>query len=650
MHISPLLPTRLLIAVEMDKDDKAATNQTPIGSSSRRLSLMLAALGVVFGDIGTSPLYALSTCFSPHALSLNPENVLGTVSLLFWLLVIVVCIKYVLIVLCADNRGEGGIIALQALVARIGPPQLRHGMLLIVCAILGASLLFSDGVITPAISVLSAVEGVTVASPEFKLVIPVTLIVLAGLFFIQSRGTARVGLLFGPVMFVWFVVIALLGVNAIAHHPEILQALNPAWAVRLMMNNGWVGFAIMGTVFLALTGAEMLYADIGHFGKEPIRNTWFFLVFPALFLNYMGQGAFLLHASEAPGNLFYRLVPGACVPLLVALATMSTIIASQAVITGTFSLARQAVQLGFWPRLRIVHTSASTIGQVYVPFINFSLFVCTVGMILVFKSSENLAAAYGIAVSATMLITTMLMTLIAPVLWPKTPRLVLWAIAAIFLLVDLMLFGANLLKIMSGGWVVALFAAVLALLMTTWLSGRAMLRKIASAQSFPMADFVQDVGRVQPVRVPGTAVFLSSGTSVVPRALLHNYRHNKILHARTLVVAVLTEEMPTIPDNERSEVSLLGYGFTQVTLRFGFMENPDVPAMLARLELPDGPFDPSRASYFLGKESLVFSRTSKVSYWRRRLFALMARNAQGAAAFFGLPPNRVVELGVQVEL
>jgi KUP system potassium uptake protein len=635
----------------MHTDDTVAIDHTQGGSSSRRLALMLAALGVVFGDIGTSPLYALSTCFSPNALALNSDNVLGTVSLLFWLLVIIVCVKYVLIVLCADNRGEGGIIALQALVGRIGPPRLRHGMLLIACAILGASLLFSDGVITPAISVLSAVEGVTVTMPDFKLVIPVTLIVLAALFFIQSRGTAKVGLLFGPVMFVWFVVIALLGVNSIAQHPEILQALNPAWAVRLLMNNGWVGFAIMGTVFLALTGAEMLYADIGHFGKEPIRNTWFALVFPALFLNYMGQGAFLLHVSVAPtSNLFYRLAPEICVPALVALATLATIIASQAVITGTFSLARQAVQLGFWPRLRIVHTSASTIGQVYVPFINFALFVCTVGMILVFQTSEKLAAAYGIAVSATMLITTMLMTIVAPVLWPKTPRFILWGIAAIFLLIDMLLFGANILKVQSGGWVVALCAAVLALLMSTWLSGRSMLRKIASAQSFPMEDFVQDVGRVQPVRVPGTAVFLSSGTAVVPRALLHNYRHNKILHARTLVVAVLTEETPTVPENERSEVSSMGYGFTQVTLRFGFMENPDVPATLANLDLPDGSFDPTRASYFLGKESLVFSRTSKMSYWRRRLFALLARNAQSAAAFFGLPPNRVVELGVQVEM
>ncbi|MFZ4394527.1 MAG: potassium transporter Kup [Kiritimatiellia bacterium] len=642
------------------------SNDTPVvadgpaatGSRARTLALMVAALGVVFGDIGTSPLYALRECFvGSHKLDLTSANVLGTVSLLFWLLVLVVCVKYILLVLRADNRGEGGIIALQALVVRLGPQRLRNGVLLATVGAVGAALLFSDGVITPAISVLSAVEGVMVTAPGLKwMIIPLTLLVLTALFLIQSKGSTRIGLLFGPVMLVWFTVCAVLGVRAIIQYPAILAALNPIHAVHLMTINGWAGFALMGTVFLALTGAEVLYADIGHFGKQPIRHTWFALVFPALFLNYMGQGAYLLQhiafgrAAAAPENLYYLLAPAWFVPLLVALATAATVIASQAVISGTFSLARQAVQLGFWPRLRIVHTSASTIGQVYVPFISFALYVFTVGAILVFKDSTHMAAAYGITVSADMLITSCLMMLIAPAFWPAIPRPVLYFFGACFLLLDMSLFSANLAKLMSGGWIVVVLAAIIVLLMSTWVSGRAFLRKTVESQSFPLEDFVQDVAQVQPVRVPGTAVFLTSSSLAVPRALLHNYRHNKVLHARTLIVAVLMEETPTVLEKERDEVELLGHGITRVILRFGFMETPAVPEMLARIDLPDGPFDPSRASYFLGKESLVLSRRSPRVYWRRRLFTLLARNAQSAAAFFGLPPNRVVELGVQVEL
>lgn len=628
------------------------------GSRKKTLALMVAALGVVFGDIGTSPLYALRECFvGSHKLDLTSANVLGTVSLLFWLLVLVVCVKYILLVLRADNRGEGGIIALQALVVRLGPQRLRNGVLLATVGAVGAALLFSDGVITPAISVLSAVEGVMVTAPGLKwLIIPLTLLVLTALFLIQSKGSTRIGLLFGPVMLVWFTVCAVLGVSSILRYPAILAALNPMHAVHLLTTNGWQGFALMGTVFLALTGAEVLYADIGHFGKQPIRHTWFALVFPALFLNYMGQGAYLLHhiaegrAAAAPENLYYLLAPAWFVPLLVALATAATVIASQAVISGTFSLARQAVQLGFWPRLRIVHTSASTIGQVYVPFISFALYAFTVGAIMVFKDSTHMAAAYGITVSADMLITSCLMLLIAPAFWPAIPRPVLYFLGACFLLLDLSLFSANLAKLMSGGWIVVVLAAVIVLLMSTWVSGRAFLRKTIESQSFPLDDFVQDVAQVQPVRVPGTAVFLTNSSLAVPRALLHNYRHNKVLHARTLIVAVLMEETPTVLEKERDEIEPLGHGITRVILRFGFMETPAVPQTLARLDLPDGPFDPTRASYFLGKESLVLSRRSPRVYWRRRLFALMARNAQSAAAFFGLPPNRVVELGVQVEL
>ncbi|MEI8242663.1 MAG: KUP/HAK/KT family potassium transporter [bacterium] len=636
----------------MQNDAIAVADAADAPTRAKSLTLMLAALGVVFGDIGTSPLYALRECFAgSHAVSLTSGNVLGAVSLVFWLLVLVVCVKYVLLVLYADNRGEGGIIALQALVSRLGPQRVRNSALLGVLAMLGAALLFSDGVITPAISVLSAVEGITLVAPGMQsFIIPVTLAVLVLLFLLQSHGTTRIGLLFGPVMVLWFAVSALLGVRAILHCPDILRALNPVYAVDLLTTNSWKGFALMGTVFLALTGAEVLYADIGHFGRRPIRQVWFAFVFPALFLNYMGQGAYLIHADSVPDNLYYRLVPPGGVVPMVALATVATVIASQAVISGTFSLARQAVQLGFWPRLRIVHTSASTIGQVYVPAINFALFAITLGVILVFKDSTHMAAAYGITVSATMVITTGLMLLLAPALWPAVPRGILFAVGACFLLLDLALFSANMAKLMSGGWVVVLLAVSVVLLMSTWVSGRKFLRRAADEQSYPLADFVQDVIRVQPLRVPGTAVFLSGNAEAVPRALLHNYRHNKMLHARTFVVAVLTEETPTVLERERAEVTPLGQGITGIILRFGFMEEPLVPDTLARLDLPDGPFEPGRASYFLGKESLVLARHSRRAYWRRRMFAVLARNAQSAAAFFGLPPNRVVELGVQVEL
>jgi KUP system potassium uptake protein len=620
------------------------------------LPLMLAALGVVFGDIGTSPLYALRECFvGPHRLALSAENVLGAVSLVFWLLVLVVCVKYVALVLRADNRGEGGIMALQALVMRLGPPRLRNGSLLGAIVILGAALLFSDSVITPAISVLSAVEGLTVISPAFHgLVLPATLAILTVLFLLQSRGSTRVGLLFGPVMLLWFGVSATLGLGAITQTPAILEALNPVYAVRLLLQHGFACLAIIGTVFLALTGAEMLYADIGHFGKSPIRRTWFCFVFPALFLNYMGQGAYLLSqlasGTALPNNLYYRLAPDWFLMPLVILATLATAIASQAVISGTFSMARQAVRLGFWPRLRIVHTSASTINQVYVPFINFALFFCTVAVILVFQTSSGLSAAYGIAVSADMIITTLLMLLIAPAFWPAVPRWVLGLAGILFLVMDLALFGANLSKLASGGWIVVVLACAIGVLMGTWVRGRIQLGRLIEAQSFPLMDFVQDVANVQPTRVPGTAVFLTGSTEAAPRSLLHNYRHNKILHSRTLIVAVLTEETPTVLDEERAEVTPLGEGITRIVLRFGFMETPAVPEILARCELPDGPFIPSRASYFLGKESLVLSRTHWLTFWWRRLFQVLARNAQSAAAFFGLPPNRVVELGVQVEI
>ncbi len=634
----------------MSNGSSSATAGSGKQLSAAKSVLVVTALGVVFGDIGTSPLYALRECFvGSHGIPLSATNVLGAVSLIFWFLVIIVSIKYVIFVMSADNKGEGGILALMALVHRIGPEKIKNLAIIPFLGIIGAALLFSDGAITPAISVLSAIEGLNVATPMFSpMVIPFAIVVLGVLFILQSHGSGKVGALFGPIMVLWFFTIGVLGAWSVFRCPAVLQALNPLYAVKLLSVSGLKGFTLLGSAFLAVTGAEMLYADIGHFGKSPIRSAWFFIVFPALILNYMGQGAYLLHAGN-PENLFYQLSPAWFVYPLVVLATVATIIASQAVISGAFSLARQSVQLGFWPRIRVIHTSKSIIGQVYIPFINIALFIVILLLILGFKKSGNLASAYGIAVSATMLITTALLLLLSRTLW-RVPLWITVPVGAFFLLFDLSLFAANLLKVLSGGWVVVIIAAAVCILMTTWVAGRRILQKRVIADAVPLDSFVKSIAaQGDLVRAKRTGVFLVGNPDTVPRALLHNYKHNGVLHAQTLIVTVVTEETPYVPGTERMSFVSLGEGIYKVAFCYGFMESPDIPKALAAAEIPELPHDPQQISYFLGKESLVLSRERSMARWRKPLFLFLARNSLSASSFFNLPPNRVIELGVQIE-
>jgi KUP system potassium uptake protein len=620
---------------------------------AKRLVLIVAALGVVFGDIGTSPLYALRECFvGSHALSLTPVNILGAASLIMWFLVLIVCLKYVLFIMRADNRGEGGILALMALVERIGI-EVKGGQLLgfiSFLGIVGCALLFSDGIITPAISVLSAVEGLTVVAPRLAhLIVPISLAILVVLFSIQSHGTARIGTFFGPIVLLWFAVIGTLGMIAICRQPMILKALNPWYALIMLTHNGWQGFSIIGIAFLAVTGTEVLYADMGHFGRKPIRSGWFVIVFPALLLNYLGQAAFLLGHPGIPQNLFFLIAPRWFVLPLVILATITTVIASQAVITGMFSLARQAVQLGFWPRLRVVHTSAVTIGQVYVPFINFALCVGTLFLTFWFKESGRLANAYGIAVSTTMLITTVLAFFIARQQW-RVPFAVLIVIGTVFIILDLSLFAANLLKLFSGGIIVVFIAIAIVLMMRTWVKGRAALRRKAEEFAISLGFFINDLEVHKPKRVTGTAIFLSGSAGGVPRALLHNFKHNKMVHDRTVCLTIVIEEIPMVPMAERAAMTTLGEGLYQVVMRFGFMETLNIPrALVTVLDRLEG-FDPMSVTYFLGKETLVFTRSKNMPVWRKRIYSFLSKNASDASAYFNLPPNRVVELGLRVEL
>jgi KUP system potassium uptake protein len=620
--------------------------------SPAQVALTLAALGVVFGDIGTSPLYALRECFSGgHGLPVTPENSIGAVSLIIWFLIVIVSIKYVVFVMRADNKGEGGILSLMALVHRIGPEKVRNLALLPVLGILGAALLFSDGVITPAISVLSAIEGVSVAAPVLShLVIPISLAVLTVLFLIQFFGTSKIGALFGPVVLLWFIAIGLLGCIAIFGSPKILHSFNPLHAIFLVKTLGLKSLLLLGAAFLAVTGAEVLYADMGHFGKFPIKAAWFYIVFPALMLNYLGQGAMLLQSGKLPGNLFYSLSPSWFLVPLIIIATLATVIASQAVISGAFSLARQSVQLGFWPRIKVVHTSESNIGQVYLPFINLALYVVTFLLIVGFKESGNLASAYGIAVSATMLITSLLIICIARSLW-KVPLYVLVPVATLFVLFDASLFAANLTKFLSGGWIVVAIAASVTVLMTTWVAGRKLLQNSILSESVRLEDFVTDISsRDDVIRTPKTAVFLSGNAVCVPRSLLHNFKHNGTIHSVNLIVCVQTAEVPLVGTDDKYSVADFGNGIYKVVLRYGYMESPDIPRDITTVPLPLPVLkDPSQFSYFLGKETLVMTRKGAMALWRKQIFMFLARNSLPASAFFKLPPNRVVELGVQVE-
>ncbi len=620
----------------------------PQGTHLRKLSI--AALGVVYGDIGTSPLYALKDCFGPHTIAPTPDNVLGVLSLIFWSLILIVSVKYLAFVLSADNRGEGGILALMALTHPGGGGGRRPRYVILLLGLFGAALLYGDGVITPAISVLGAVEGLTVRQPAFAgWIVPLAVVILVGLFLLQQRGTGGVGAIFGPVMVLWFTAIAALGLAAIVGHPEVLGALNPWHGVDFFIRNRFPGFLILGSVFLILTGAEALYADMGHFGARPIRLVWFALVLPALLLNYFGQGALLLRDANAAENLFYHLAPSWALYPMVVLATAAAVIASQAVISGAFSLTRQAVQLGYSPRVSIEHTSSAEIGQIFVPSVNWWMMLATIAVVLGFRSSTGLAGAYGVAVTSTMVITTLLLHVVSREVWGWS----VWratVLAGAFLLIDLAFFGANLVKIPQGGWLPLLIAAGIYTLMSTWKTGRRILSKRLQEKSVPLNILMADLAADPPLRVPGVAVFMSGNPGGTPPALVHNLAHNKVLHERVVFLTVVTEEVPHVSPAERVTVKHLGKGFHAVMVRYGFMEDPNILDIIAackerRLMIPlEG------TTFFLGREELVSTDRPGMARWRERLFAFMSRNALRATAFFQIPSTQVFEVGAQVEL
>jgi KUP system potassium uptake protein len=613
--------------------------------------LTLSAIGVVYGDIGTSPLYALRECFhGTHGVAPTHENVLGVLSLIFWSLTLIISIKYILFVMRADNNGEGGILALLALVAQSPDAKRKSRASLIALGLFGAALLYGDGMITPAITVLGGVEGLEIVTHIFEpYIVPITLVILVILFMIQSRGTTHVGMLFGPVMVVWFVTIAILGLTWIVKEPRVLAAFNPLHAATFFETNGWHGFVVLGAVFLVVTGGEALYADMGHFGPRPIRLAWFSIVLPALFLNYLGQGAMILLNPAAASSPFYLMAPRWGLLALVVLATMAAIIASQALISGAFSLTRQAIQLGYSPRLEIAYTSEHHQGQIYVPQVNWTLMVCTLGLVLGFQSSSALAAAYGIAVTLTMLITTMLAYLVARGAW-GVRRVVAGSIALFFFLIEFSFFGANLLKVAHGGWFPLVVGAVVYTLLSTWKRGRALLASRMRERLYPFDQFLRDIEAYPPQRVTGTAVFMTSNLTGTPPTLLHNLQHNKVLHERVILLTVVTSDIPYVAANKRTEIETLGHGFYRLTVRYGFMEEPDVPDALARASSQGFKIDLDETTFFLGLETLLATRRPGLPLWRERLFVLIARNAVRANAFFKIPPDRVVELGMQVEL
>ena len=635
----------------MSADSATADHDRPAPSGKRLFSLALLALGIVYGDIGTSPLYALRECFyGSHPVPVTQANVFGVLSLIFWSLVVVVTVKYHVYVLRFDNRGEGGILALLGLLKIAGRrPAVRSALLVI--GIFGAALLYGDGMITPAISVLSAIEGLEIATPFFKpYVIPLTIVILIVLFLFQRRGTAAVGAVFGPVMIVWFGTLALMGIRGILWHPSVLLAMNPLYAVRFFIANGLHGFLVLGAVFLVATGGEALYADLGHFGERAIQIDWFSIVGASLVLQYFGQGALLISRPGAAHNPFYLLAPKWALYPLVVLATFATIIASQAIISGVFSLTRQAIQLGYLPRMEIVHTSSAEIGQVYMPSVNWALMVATIALVIGFRSSSHLAGAYGVAVAMTMIITTILAGVVARdrLHWSRFAAV---AVTAGFLIADVSFLGANLFKIADGGWFPLLVGAFVFTLMTTWRRGRQILNSRFLEGALSPDLFVRSLRAHPPVRVPGTAVFMHRTSEVIPPALLHSLKHYKALHDQVILLTIFVEEVARLREDERVKLEELGDGIYCVTGHYGYMEVPDVPGLLARvaeehhLQIPE-----MDTTYFLGRETLIVtSRESGMATWREKIFASMMRNAESAARFFRLPPNRVVELGAQIE-
>jgi KUP system potassium uptake protein len=626
----------------------------PVTATGRRLAVLsLTALGVVYGDIGTSPLYAMRECFKPeYGLAPTPANVYGILSLIIWSLILIVSIKYIVFIMRADNRGEGGILALLALILQRThrDDEARRRAVLVALGLFGAALLYGDGVITPAMSVLSAVEGLEVAAPSLKpWVVILTLVILSGVFFFQQYGTERVGKIFGPIMLVWFAAIAALGVVHIFDHPGVVNALNPIYGARMFIHHGARAFLVLGAVVLAVTGAEALYADMGHFGKRPIRMAWFGLVLPALLLNYFGQGALILTQPASIENPFYYLAPRALLYPLILLAAVAAVIASQALISGAFSLTQSSVQLGYSPRVNIVHTSKTEHGQIYIPEVNKALAVGCLLVVLGFRSSSALGAAYGIAVTGTMAITTMLFFVVARGRW-QWPLWKAATITAIFLAVDFAFFAANIIKVEQGGWVPLAIAVGIFVLMTTWKRGRALLHDMLRAGTLPLDMFLQDANLAKVVRVPGTAVFMTSDPDGVPVVLLHHLKHNKVLHQQVVLLSVMSAEVPELASSgKRASVEKLTMGFFRVTARYGFMETPNVVEVMQLCAAHGLRAKPHDTTYYLGRERLLTIGPGKMMKWRKKLFAFMARNARSATEFFGIPPNRVVELGTQVE-
>ncbi len=628
-------------AAAIDPEDHTPQGRLPL--------LALGALGIVFGDIGTSPLYALKESFiGPHPLAVDRLHIFGVLSLVFWTLMLVVTVKYVMIAMRADNHGEGGSFALLSLLSR-SLPQRRWTKGLVLLGVLATSLFYGDAIITPAISVLSAVEGLAVVEAGLQpLVLPISIGILFGLFLIQARGTAKVGIIFGPVVLVYFTTLAVLGVINIAAHPRVLESFNPIWAVRFFMLDPKLAFLALGSVVLAVTGAEALYADMGHFGRRPIAAAWLIVAFPCLLLNYMGQGALLLSNPRAVENPFFLMAPEWARLPLVILATLATIIASQAVISGAFSVTHQAVQLGFLPRLKIRHTSAKALGQIYIPAVNWALLSLVLLLIVTFKQSTNLASAYGIAVTGTMFLTTCMLAVLLFQVW-KWNRILSGAIIGLFLVIDGTYFASNLTKIPDGGWFPLLIAGIIFTVLTTWATGRRLLRERLAEGAMPLPVFIKSTATTMH-RVRGTAVFLSSSPNTIPTALLHNIKHNQVLHERVLILTVKVEQVPYVEPAARLEIHDSGSGFYRVILHYGFMEDVDIPRDLSRMEHCGPAFSMMNTSFFLGRQKLIASRRPGMAVWRERLFAAMLQSSESAMEFFKLPTNRVVELGSQVEL
>lgn len=623
--------------------------QAHSATKTSKFALVLGAIGVVFGDIGTSPLYTLKEAFGEHyGLAANHDNVLGILSLVFWAMILVVTVKYVMVIMRADNRGEGGILSLMTVVHRALPIASPLTYSVGILGVLGTAFFFGDAVITPAMSVLSAVEGIDLLAPQYhSWILPLSLLVLVMLFSFQRFGTDKVGKVFGPIMAIWFVCIAILGGAQIFQNPAVLQALYPGYAVNFFISNGTAAWLVLGAVVLCVTGGEALYADMGHFGRKPIGNAWFYFVLPALLLNYFGQGALVLSDPTAIVSPFYNLVPKVLLMPMIILATLATVIASQAVISGAFSLTREAVQLGYLPRMKIVHTSAHTIGQIYVPWVNNILFITVIILVIGFKSSSAMAAAYGVSVTGSMLIDTILLIILASQGWRVKPAFI-WVAGISYLIIDSALFSANAIKFLHGAWVPVCLGMVVFTIMRTWRHGRNLVREQINRGSLRIEHFIKSILVDPPVRVPGSAIFMTPSNDFLPPSLLHNLKHNKVLHQQNILLSVETSSIPRVDKEERYSITDLGSGFSRLTLRYGYMEDPDVPKALKSWDITGLHLEPMDTTYFASREALIAKADQGMVLWRDKLFLFMSRNATPATEFFGIPGERLVELGTKV--